>query len=50
MIVWETVLVALAMFSAVPVPAVSWNERNMRFCLCAFPLVGLLAGLCADEV
>ena len=46
MIVWETVLVALSMFSAVPVPAVSWNERNMRFCLCAFPLVGLLAGLC----
>lgn len=41
MIVWETVLVAFAMFSALPVPQPVWNERNMRFALCAFPLVGV---------
>ena len=37
---FETIAVALAMFSAVPVPQPVWNEKNMRYALCAFPLVG----------
>ncbi len=41
MIVLETILVAFAMFSALPVPQPVWNEKNMRFALCAFPLVGI---------
>lgn len=40
MIVIETILVAFAMFSAIPLPQAEWNGRNMRFALCAFPLVG----------
>ncbi len=40
MIVIETVLVAFAMFSAIPLPQVEWNGRTMRYALCAFPLVG----------
>jgi adenosylcobinamide-GDP ribazoletransferase len=48
MIVWETVAVAFAMFSALPMPRVEWNERNMRYSLCAFPLVGaVIGGACA---
>lgn len=46
MIVWETIAVAFAMFSAIPMPQPAWNQRNMRYALCAFPLVGLAAGLC----
>ena len=45
MIVWETVIVAFSMFSALPVPQVEWNERNRRWSLCAFPLVGVVVGL-----
>jgi len=45
-ILFETVLVAFSMFSALPVPHVDWNERNMRYSLCAFPLVGTVVGLC----
>ena len=41
MIVLQTIAVAFAMFSAVPVPQFAWNEKNMRYALCAFPLVGL---------
>lgn len=41
----ETVCVAFAMFSRVPVPHVEWNDRNMRYMLCAFPLVGAVIGL-----
>lgn len=42
MIAMETVLVAFAMFSAIPLPQVEWNGRNMRYALCAFPLVGAM--------
>lgn len=43
--VLETVAAAFGMYSALPVPRVSWNEKNMRYALCAFPLVGALAAL-----
>ncbi len=43
--VLETVAVAFGMYSALPVPRVSWNEKNMRYALCAFPLVGAALGL-----
>lgn len=44
MTVIETILVAFAMFSAVPLPQRSWNDKNMRYALCAFPLIGLVCG------
>ncbi len=31
MIVLQTIAVAFAMFSAVPVPQFAWNEKNMRY-------------------
>lgn len=40
MILLETIDVAFSMFSALPMPRVDWNERNMRYALCAFPLIG----------
>ena len=46
MIVLETLIVAFSMFSALPMPRIAWREENMRFSLCAFPLVGVLIGLC----
>lgn len=45
MMVFETAAVAFAMFSALPVPQPVWNEKNMRYALCAFPLVGVACGL-----
>ena len=44
MIVFQTIAVALAMFSALPVPQFDWNEKNMRYAMCAFPLIGLVIG------
>ena len=32
------------MFSAVPVPRIDWNERNMRYAMAAFPLIGAVIG------
>lgn len=45
MILFETTAVAFAMFSALPVPQPVWNDKNMRYALCAFPLVGAVCGL-----
>ena len=44
MIVLQTIAVAFAMFSAVPVPQFEWNAKNMRYALCAFPLIGVVIG------
>ena len=44
MIGLETIAVAFSMFSAIPMPQFDWNPRNMRYALCAFPLVGAVIG------
>lgn len=41
----ETVAVAFAMFSAIPMPRIDWKRENMRCALGAFPLVGAVIGL-----
>lgn len=38
----ETILVAISTYSAVPVPQFSWTEKNTRYAIAAFPVVGLL--------
>lgn len=40
----ETICVAFSMFSALPVLQPEWNEKNMRYALCAFPLIGAVCG------
>lgn len=42
---WNTCLVAFSMFSALKVPFVSWDEKNTRYMLLAFPLVGAVCGM-----
>lgn len=39
-----TIAVAFSMFSAIPMPQVEWSPKNMRYALCAFPLVGAVVG------
>lgn len=40
----KTIAVAFSMFSALPMPQFEWTRENMRFSLCAFPLIGLVIG------
>ena len=37
-------IIAFAMYSKIPMPHVDWNEKNLRFSLCFFPLVGAAVG------
>lgn len=43
--VLETIAVAFGLYSALPVPRLAWNEKNTRYALAAFPLVGVALGL-----
>lgn len=42
---FETIAVAFSMFSSIPMPYFDWNEKNTKYMLLAFPLVGILCGL-----
>ena len=44
MTVLQTIAVAFAMFSAIPMPQFEWSQKNMRYALCAFPLIGAVCG------
>ncbi len=47
MSLFEAILVAFSIFSALPVPQLRWTKENQRYALLAFPLVGaLIGGIC----
>ena len=37
----RSIIMAFSLFSIIPTPKVEWDERNMRYVLAAFPLVGV---------
>lgn len=41
----KSLISAFAMYSKIPVPEIEWNEKNHRYSLCFFPLIGLVTGL-----
>lgn len=41
----ENMVVALAMYSKIPMPQIEWNKENMRYALCFFPVVGIAVGI-----
>lgn len=41
----RSLIIAFAMYSRVPVPHVTWDDKGMKYAMCYFPLVG--AGLTA---
>lgn len=42
---WNSFLVAFAMYSKIPVPRADWEEKNMRYAMCFFPVIGLVIGV-----
>lgn len=42
MIFIESLFIALSTYSIIPVPNFNWNERNMKYAICFFPVVGLI--------
>jgi len=42
--VFNGFIIAFSMYSKIPMPKADWNEENMKYSLCFFPLIGLLIG------
>lgn len=48
---WNSICMSFSMFSVFPAPRVEWSRENMRYMLCALPLVGCVIGalmFCCD--
>lgn len=39
------IIIAFSMFSRIPVPRTDWTDKNMRYMLCGFPLIGVVSAL-----
>ena len=37
-------VVAFSMYSKIPMPQIEWTKKNMKYCICFFPLIGLVIG------
>lgn len=37
-------VVAFSMYSKIPMPRIEWTKKNMKYCICFFPLIGLAIG------
>ena len=40
----ESLDVAFSMYSAIPMPQIEWKERNMKYMMAFFPMVGVVQG------
>lgn len=40
----ESMIIAFAMYSKIPMPKIDWNEKNMKYAFCFFPVVGVVIG------
>lgn len=41
----NSLIIAFAMYSKIPMPRADWNKENMRYTMCFFPWVGAVIGL-----
>lgn len=41
----QSLVIAFSMYSKIPMPRVDWNEKNMKYAMCFFPVVGIVIGI-----
>ncbi len=39
---WNGLLISISMYSKVPVPSIDWDDKNMKYSMCFFPVVGII--------
>lgn len=40
----QSLVIALSMYSSIPMPVTEWKEENMKYAICFFPIVGVAIG------
>lgn len=46
MVILQSLIIALSMYSKIPLPRVAWTKENTKHVMCFFPVVGILTGGC----
>lgn len=46
MVLLQSLIIALSMYSKLPMPRIAWTPANTRHVMCFFPVVGILTGGC----
>lgn len=41
----QAIVLAFSTYSKIPMPKAKWDDKGMKYCICAFPLVGVVIGL-----
>ena len=41
----SSLIIAFSMYSKIPMPKAEWNEKNMKYSMAFFPLIGLVIGV-----
>lgn len=41
----NSLIIAFATYSRIPVPNADWTEKNMKYAMCFFPLIGIVIGI-----
>lgn len=44
--VLQSLIIAMSMYSKIPMPRTTWEKENMKYVMCFFPLVGCVIGVC----
>lgn len=47
---FESMLIAFSMYSKIPMPKVEWNDKNMKYAMCYFPVIGVVIGVCVQVI
>ena len=50
MVLLQSLIIALSMYSKLPMPRIAWTPANTRHVMCFFPVVGILTGGCVCGV
>lgn len=46
MVILKSFIIALSMYSKIPMPRITWTKENTKHVMCFFPVVGILTGIC----
>ena len=46
MVLLQSLVIALSMYSKIPMPRIEWTKENTRHVMCFFPVVGVITGIC----
>ena len=44
--IFDSIVVAFSTYSRIPTPRIEFNQKNMRYAMCFFPLIGVVIGAC----